>query len=136
MKYIKKISATPLPKNKGMIIDSFDTSDDKHKNAPSLNAVKQYINNNCKVNGDFAVLTGSCNIEPGEVKSIDYPNGFNKNNCVILTFNMFYNGGTSRIIHYVEYESFAVMLRDCIELLNKIQYSKSITYKIILMKIG
>jgi len=39
MRYIKKIGVTPMAKNEGKIIDSFDTSDDKHINAPSLQAV-------------------------------------------------------------------------------------------------
>lgn len=40
---IKKVAVTPLPENSGTIIDSFNTSDDKHTNAPSLNAVENYV---------------------------------------------------------------------------------------------
>lgn len=39
MKAIKKVAVTPVTQNTGSIIDSFNTSDDKHTNAPSLNAV-------------------------------------------------------------------------------------------------
>lgn len=39
MKAIKKVAVTPVQVNNGTIIDSFNTSDDKHTNAPSLNAV-------------------------------------------------------------------------------------------------
>lgn len=46
MKKIKKVAATPLPKNEGKIIDSFDTSDDKTTNAPSARATKDYIDAN------------------------------------------------------------------------------------------
>ena len=43
MKRIKKISVSDLPENEGKIIDSFNTSDDKHKNAPSLYATNNQI---------------------------------------------------------------------------------------------
>ena len=44
MKFLKKIAVIPLAKNIGHIIDSFNTPDDKHLNAPSLNAVEQKMN--------------------------------------------------------------------------------------------
>lgn len=50
---IKKVSATPLPKNEGKIIDSFNTQDDKRKNAPSLHAVQEKLDD--KVDGQFLV---------------------------------------------------------------------------------
>lgn len=40
MKLLKKVSSVPLPQTEGQIIDSFNTSDDHHTNAPSLNAVE------------------------------------------------------------------------------------------------
>lgn len=40
MKWIKKVQVVPLDYNEGKIIDSFNTSDDKTKNAPSINAVE------------------------------------------------------------------------------------------------
>lgn len=40
MKAIEKVAVTPVQVNNGTIIDSFNTSDDKHTNAPSLNAVE------------------------------------------------------------------------------------------------
>lgn len=40
MKTIKKVAVTPVTPNTGDIIDSFNTSDDKHTNAPSINAVE------------------------------------------------------------------------------------------------
>lgn len=43
---IKKIEVTPLDYNEGKIIDSFNTTDDKTKNAPSLRAVKEYVDEN------------------------------------------------------------------------------------------
>lgn len=40
---IKKVAVTPLPDTEGAIIDSFNTTDDKHTNAPSINAVESKI---------------------------------------------------------------------------------------------
>jgi len=40
MKTIKKVAVTPVTPNTGDIIDSFNTTDDKHTNAPSINAVE------------------------------------------------------------------------------------------------
>ena len=40
---IKKVAVSPLPKNNGVIIDSFNTSDNKHTNAPSLFAVSEKL---------------------------------------------------------------------------------------------
>ena len=42
MKAIKKVAVTPVTVNDGTIINSFSTSDDKTKNAPSINAVENY----------------------------------------------------------------------------------------------
>lgn len=44
MKTIKKVAVTPVTPNTGDIIDSFSTTDDKHTNAPSINAVEQKLN--------------------------------------------------------------------------------------------
>ena len=44
MKTIKKVAVTPVTPNTGDIIDSFNTTDDKHTNAPSINAVEQKLN--------------------------------------------------------------------------------------------
>lgn len=41
---IKKVASATIPKTSGTIIDSFDTTDDKHTNAPSLAAVNDKIN--------------------------------------------------------------------------------------------
>lgn len=43
MKYLKKVSSVPLEQTEGHIIDSFNTSDDHTKNAPSLNAVETSV---------------------------------------------------------------------------------------------
>lgn len=39
MKTIKKVSVTSVTENSGQIIDSLNTSDDRHTNAPSIDAV-------------------------------------------------------------------------------------------------
>lgn len=43
MRFLKKISSTPLIQTSGEIIDSFNTSDDHTTNAPSLNAVETSV---------------------------------------------------------------------------------------------
>ena len=43
MRFIKKVSSTPLSQAEGHIIDSFNTSDDHTTNAPSLNAVENNV---------------------------------------------------------------------------------------------
>lgn len=43
MKYIKKVSVAQLQSNTGTIIDSMNPGDDHHTNAPSIDAVKNYI---------------------------------------------------------------------------------------------
>lgn len=40
---IKKVQVVPLDENYGKIIDSFNTLDDKTKNAPSIRAVAEKI---------------------------------------------------------------------------------------------
>ena len=45
MRAIKKVEVTPIDQNIGKIINSFNTTDDKTKNAPSINAVENYVDN-------------------------------------------------------------------------------------------
>lgn len=42
---IKKVAVTPIPENTGTIIDSLNTTDDKHTNAPSIEAVNNGLAN-------------------------------------------------------------------------------------------
>lgn len=82
MKLIKKVAATPVPPNTGDIIDSFSTSDDKHTNAPSLNAVETKLQD-YKINGDFAIITGTITLTNGSgLLTLNYPEGFTASNCV------------------------------------------------------
>lgn len=46
MKYIKKVAVTPVTPNTGDIIDSMNPGDDQTVNAPSIHAVKDYLNVN------------------------------------------------------------------------------------------
>lgn len=195
-KYIKKVSVSPLPRNEASVIDSFDTTDNKRINAPSLRIVanslatinntiatryfngattsinalnetgkwRGFISNgsddanylgwagnvvvetfvqsadtpcmqritrvadgkiiirnastsnfsyndplttiytktetdnilvNYKLNGDFAVLTGSVSSAgspTGDIQyaegTLNYPTGFNKDNCVVISFGV------------------------------------------------
>lgn len=54
MRYMKKIDVIPVDDNGGKIIDSFGTSDNHRKNAPSLEAVEKRTDNNLLFNGWFA----------------------------------------------------------------------------------
>ena len=45
MKYLKKVSASQLISNTGTIIDSMNPGDDQTVNAPSIHAVKDYVEN-------------------------------------------------------------------------------------------
>lgn len=106
MKILKKISVTPLAHNGGDIIDSFNTSDDKTINAPSIHAVEQ----NYKLKGDFAVIDGTMELEANTSEraleglttrtstSIDFPTGFNADNCVLISAGRY--GSADGMISY------------------------------------
>lgn len=84
---IKKVAATPLPQNEAKVIDSFNTTDDKHLNAPSIAAVEDKVNSTI-LKADIAVITGSQQVSPNDVdtvKEVNYPTGFNKDNCVVIS---------------------------------------------------
>lgn len=92
MKAIKKVEVTPIDLNIGKIIDSFNTTDDKTKNAPSLHAVENYVENyvenNSILSENIAVITGSiADIPYGEQRSkrIYPPAGFTADNSVIVS---------------------------------------------------
>lgn len=95
MKAIKKVAVTPATQNTGAIIDSFNTSDDKHTNAPSLNAVETKLTEvntaiaQCVAKGDIAVVTGTISLTDGTGNTtIDYPTGFNSTNCVPISVGL------------------------------------------------
>lgn len=81
MKTIKKVAATPIDE-RAKVINSFDTTDDKTKNAPSLNAIENY----CKLLGDFAVLQKRVIVQPNSHSDeiYAYPDGFNADNCLVI----------------------------------------------------
>lgn len=54
--YIKKVGVTPV-RGDGYIIDSFYTTDDKERNAPSLNAVEKRADNNLLFSSVFSNFT-------------------------------------------------------------------------------
>lgn len=96
MKAIRKVSSIPISSSGGNIINSFNTTDDKTKNAPSINAVENYITN--KVENDIThiskndIITIYGTIEMPEAGSdvysgmaeINYPTGFTKDNCTVI----------------------------------------------------
>lgn len=82
MKFLKRVAATPLPKHEGEIIDSFDAVSDKKRNAPSINAVKNY----CKRKSDFYVYTsGYAGSNNSPYIEEVLPSGWTVENCVILS---------------------------------------------------
>lgn len=108
---IKKVQVVALDVNDGKIIDSFNTQDNHQTNAPSLNAVENYVSNvqsgleydmdtinndidtinntfaNYKLKGDFAIITGTITLSSGSgsATGISYPDGFTQENCVCIS---------------------------------------------------
>ena len=97
MTKIKKVEVVPLDINYGKIIDSFNTSDNKTQNAPSINIVETALNTKANSNdvddllsykfdkSAFEVLTGSGTTPSVGYYEINYPEGFTKNNCVVIS---------------------------------------------------
>ena len=85
---IKKVEVQPLDINYGKIIDSFSTTDDKTKNAPSINAVENYVASTSFPNEKIAVINEEVTIPANEgvyTHYINFPTGFTKHNSVILS---------------------------------------------------
>lgn len=96
---IKKVDVTPLPENEGKIIDSFNTTDNKHINAPSIDIVETEFNEVNKkiqniVTGKILnVIENEFVISNGSVSGkINYTNGYTSSNCKIISA---YAGETS-----------------------------------------
>lgn len=122
MKAIKKVEVVPLDYNEGKIINSWNTTDDKTKNAPSMKIVEDKIvdtwsttedktkiapsmhlvdnkfnffqnaitlNNQALNNfiNSFAVLSGTTTsyYDQTAEADIDFPDGFDKNNSVLIS---------------------------------------------------
>ena len=58
MKYIKKVSASQLISNTGTIIDSMNPGDDQTVNAPSIHAVKDYVETGF-ITGEIVTVNGT-----------------------------------------------------------------------------
>lgn len=85
---IKKVEVQPLDINYGKIIDSFSTTDDKTKNAPSINAVEEYVGSVSFPSEKIAVIEQTLTFPSGtqeESYPIDFPSGFTKYNSVVLS---------------------------------------------------
>lgn len=89
---MKKVAVIPLDKSGGKIIDSFNTTDDKTKNAPSLNAISKYTLNNDNIKKVSTTIT-TTNEEQGlfGLAYIDYPEGFDMNNTFVLSRRITYS---------------------------------------------
>lgn len=97
MKKIKKVAVTPVTHNTGDIIDSFNTSDDKHTNAPSINAVEQKIGT-----VQTATITAT-------KSNIDFTLNFKRNmNIVTLNVSMFIPSTVDSVADWLAYQDFTM----------------------------
>lgn len=128
MKTIKKVATTPIQEKDGLIIDSFNTTDNKHKNAPSMAIVEEKFNNksdkshnhddryyqktecdnllNAKVpQSNFAVISSSITAEAStnSTKTHSYPSGFTKDNCVVISTGTTSGSGANNVMCFPKY---------------------------------
>lgn len=86
---IKKVQVVPLDINYGKIIDSFNTTDNKQTNAPSINAVEQYVGTQSYAKTDFATVSFEVTLTTDEQlissQALNYPTGFNWDNTYVLS---------------------------------------------------
>lgn len=92
MKAIKKVEVTPIDYNIGKIIDSAATTDDKTKNTYSMrvidNELDTKINASNIVKVTKTVTIQESTLEPFDLTAddtIDYPEGFNRNNSYVVS---------------------------------------------------
>lgn len=102
MKYLKKVSASQLISNEGTIIDSMMSGDDQHINAPSIDAVKNYVSgiveSGSNENGAYVkyadgtmICYGIINIAAGSTYTdITFPQSFTGNPIITIT-NVYLN---------------------------------------------
>lgn len=163
MKAIKKVQVTPLDYNFGKIIDSASTTDDKTKNTYSMKVIDEELETKSdtghnhddryytetesdakyQLKDDFAVLTGTITLTDQVVgrANVDYPTGFNKDNCVVISqmannlgSSGFSSGRVGRLnVHpSVAFGSTAIAI--------EVGFTEVTTgtfdYKVVLMKIG
>lgn len=91
MKTIKKVAVTPVTPNTGDIIDSFNTTDDKHTNAPSINAVEQKVSGLIETESETIMITVRGRNYDGTINMNTSTNGtliFNKR-CGIVSLRTF-----------------------------------------------
>lgn len=128
MKTIKKVATTPIQEDDGLIIDSFNTSDNSHKNAPSINAVNIELNkksnlshnhddsyykkdiidnllNNKIDNNNISVISSSITAEAStnSTKTHNYPAGFTKDNCVVISTGTTSGSGANNVMCFPKY---------------------------------
>lgn len=97
MKTIKKVAVTPIQENTGVIIDSFNTSDNKHTNAPSINAVEQKVST-----VQTATVTAT-------KSNIDFTLNFKRNmNIVTLNVSMFIPSTVDSVVNWLTSSDFTI----------------------------
>ena len=113
MRYMKKVGVTPIPENEGKIIDSFNTTDDKHTNAPSLNAVMTRMSEVANRIISQYVVPGDNNTFQDASQYAD--NKFNTAKTYTDTkFNeaKSYIDGKTNVLHYIGSFSTAIMVHE------------------------
>ena len=98
---IKKVAVTPVQTNNGTIIDSFNTQDDKHTNAPSINAVENYIETQKSIVQTATVTATKSNI--------DFTLRFKRNmNVVTVNVEMFIPSTVTSVANWLDSNNFTM----------------------------
>ena len=85
--------------------------------------------------GDFAILTGTANFTSSNQKNVSYPNGFTKDNCVVISLMLGYQYGNLQTVSsaIVEFNDYVMIIRDNYAYDNRYNH---VDYKIVLMKVS
>lgn len=88
-----------------------------------------------KLNGDFAVLTGTADFSSRNSKNISYPEGFTKDNCIAISLMLNYQYTNFRTVSsaYIEFSQYTMIIYDDYAYQNRYNH---VDYKVVLMKIS
>lgn len=88
-----------------------------------------------KLNGDFAVLTGTADFSSRNSKNISYPEGFTKDNCIAISLMLNYQYTSFRTVSsaYIEFSQYTMIIYDDYAYQNRYNH---VDYKVVLMKIS
>lgn len=100
MKTLKKVQVVPLDQNYATVIDSFNTTDDKTTNAPSINAVEEKLT---EINSDISDITDDVTRIDDVVSDINISlntlnnNVYVKDDYAVLTGTITLSSGSAEI---------------------------------------